>query len=340
MFASSRCRLGRRALLGAFALALAVSSSDAPLRAQGGERITLPRRPSPNQTLTVRLTQDMDMQMTMAPAEAGGGGQPQGMPPMKVNGSMMMAATQKVGEPDDQGRTPCEFKYTDASMDMKMNGMSLPSEQFRDQFVGKSMSFAYAPDGSVTDVKMPDTPGAAGMKSTVQQALSAFTMSLPTQPLAVGESAKMPVTIPLALPMPGGATPPSFKGTITYTLLRVEGSGNNRVAVLDQKMDATAAGPLPAPGAAPTAGGGAAGGGPSAQSGAAAGGLTMHMTGAGQVQVDLARGVARSGEIETTMEGTMKRGPGAPASPLMGGDLQLKGTTKMKMVTSPQAEDR
>jgi len=248
------------------------------------------------------------------------------MPPMKLTGSMTMEATQKVGSTDDQGKTPCEFTYTDANMDMKMNGMSLPNQDFKNQFVGKSMSFAYAPDGSVTDLKMPDTPGAQAITSTVQQALGQFTMSLPTQPLSVGETAKMPVTVPLALPLPGGAKPPAFKGTVTYTLVRVEGSGNDRVAVLDQKMDATAEGALPAPG-----------GGASGQPG---GTLTMHMTGNGQIQVDLARGVARSGEIETTMDGTIRRlspsAGGQPQQPQQGGDVKLQGTTKMKMSMQPQ----
>jgi hypothetical protein len=263
-----------------------------------------------------------------APGAPGAGGAgPQRMPPMKLTGSMTMEARQKVGSTDDQGKTPCEFTYTDANMDMKMNGMSLPNNDFKNQFVGRSMSFAYAPDGTVTDLKMPDnTPGAAAITNTVQQALGQFTMSLPTQPLSVGETAKMPVTVPLALPLPGGAKPPAFKGTVTYTLVRVEGSGNERVAVLDQKMDATAEGALPAPG-----------GNASGQPG---GTLTMHMTGNGQISVDLARGVARSGEIETTMDGTIRRlspsAGGQPQQPQPGGDVKLQGTTKMKMSMQPQ----
>jgi hypothetical protein len=321
-------RFSRRVLaIAAFALATAWSSH-AQVRAQG-ERITLPRKPGPNQTLVVHLTQDMDMQMTMAGANAAPGGSdgatpPQTMPPMKISGNMMMEATQKVGEADDQGRTPSNLTYTDASMDMKMNGMAMPSQNFKDQFVGKAMSFAYAPDGSVTDVKMPeDTPGSAGINATVQQALSAFTISLPPQPLSVGESASMPFSVPLALPLPGGATPPAFKGTIVYTLVRVDGSGTNRVAVLDQKMDATAQGALPPPGGAAAG----QGGGPN---------LTMHMTGTGQVQVDLARGIARSGDIETTMDGTIRRGTGASQPGAPPGDIRLQGTTKMKMSTNPQ----
>ncbi len=363
MVASNRVRLMRRSLLGASVALLTVFAVE--MGAQGGERIILPRRPSPNQTLAVKLTQDMDMQMTVMPPEGAQGQQqiPGTPPPMKVNGTMSMAATQTVGKPDDQGRTPCEFKYTDASLNMKMNGMEMPGDQFHDQFVGKTMTFAYAPDGSVTDVKVPDTPGAVGMKATVQQALNAFTLSLPAKPLSVGESATVPVTIPLSIPMPGGATPPTFKGTVTYKLLRIDGSGNNRVAVLEQKMDATAEGNLPGPGGASSttgsgatasgaASGGASGGAGSSASGATGGGrsmsaggapngatLTMHMSGGGQVQVDLARGVARSGELETTMDGTLKR-PTTGAMALMGGDLHMQGTTKMKMSTDPQETER
>lgn len=356
MVASNRVRLMRRSLLGGSVALLTVFAVE--MGAQGGERIILPRRPSPNQTLAVKLTQDMDMQMTVMPPEGAQG--PQQTPsPMKVNGTMSMAATQTIGKPDDQGRTPCEFKYTDANLNMKMNGMAMPGEQFHDQFVGKTMTFAYAPDGSVTDVKVPETPGAVGMKATIQQALNAFTLSLPAKPLSVGESATVPVTIPLSIPMPGGATPPTFKGTVTYKLLRIEGSGNNRVAVLEQKMDATAEGNLPSPGASSTAGSGAtasggtgsgasggagstaSGGGRSMSAGGASNGasLRMHMSGGGEVQVDLARGVARSGELETTMDGTVKR-PATGAMALMGGDLHMQGTTKMKMSTDPQETDR
>jgi hypothetical protein len=319
----------RRVKVSVLACALATASSAAVLRAQG-DRITLPRKPGPNQTLVVHLTQDMNMQMTMggsdavpsdAPAGASSpaGGGPQRMPPMKLTGSMTMEATQKVGAADDQGRTPCEFTYTDANMDMKMNGMALPSQDFKSQFVGKSMTFNYTADGTITDVKMPDTPGAQAIKTSVQQALGSFTMSLPTQPLSIGETAKMPVTVPLAIPLPGGAQPPSFKGTVTYTLVRIDGAGNERVAVLDQKMDATAEGAIPAPG------------------GQQGGTLSMHMTGSGQIQVDLARGVARSGEIETNMDGTIKRQTspegGQPGQP--SGDVRLQGTTKMKLSTTP-----
>src|SRR5262249_7270089 len=160
----------------------------------------------------------------------------------------------------------------------------------------------------------------------------AFTLSLPAKPLSVGESATVPVTIPLSIPMPGGGTPPTFKGTVTYKLLRIDGSGNNRVAVLEQKMDATAEGNLPTPGGASSTAGsgtdssasGATGGGRSMSAGGAPTGasLTMHMSGGGQVQVDLTRGVARSGELETTMDGTLKR-PTTGAMALMGGDLHM-----------------
>jgi hypothetical protein len=233
----------------------------------------------------------------------------------------MVEGTQKFGDLDDQGRTPCEFTYTDANMDMKMNGMSVPSQNFKDQFVGKSMSFAYAPDGAITGVKVADTsPNAASIQSTVQQALSAFTMSIPPQPLKVGDTAKMPFTMPLAMPMPGGGTPPAFKGTITYTLIRIDGSGDNRIAVLDQKVDATAEGPLPVPP-------GQAGGGAS---------LSMHMTGTGQAQMDLTRGIARSGEMTTTMDGSIRPPAGAPAQPGQPSNVKLSGSTKMKMTADPK----
>jgi hypothetical protein len=336
MFVSSRyCR--RALLVGTLALAT-VWSSAAQVRAQG-DRITLPRRPSPSQTLTVHMTQDMDLQMSMGaatpPPSAPGAdnqAQPQSRPPMKLTGMMMVEGTQKFGDLDDQGRTPCEFTYTDASMDMKMNGMSVPSQNFKDQFVGKSMSFAYGSDGAVTAVKLADMPGAAGIQSSVQQALSAFTMSIPTQPLAIGDTAKMPFSMPLAMPLPGGATPPAFKGTITYTLVRVEGSGANRVAVLDQKLDATASGPLPAPPGQPTGTGA---------------NLTMHMTGTGQVQMDLTRGVARSGEMTTTMDGSIMRSapaagqdPSAQSQSGMPGDVRIQGSTKMKMSSDPADRDK
>src|SRR5215471_19880012 len=111
-------RFSRRVwLIPAFTLAT-VWASHAPLDAQG-DSITLPRKPAPNQTLTVHLTQDMDMQMSMANSEVDAPSQPQssqpegqpprGMPPMKLSGAMTMEGTQKVGETDDQGRTPCEF---------------------------------------------------------------------------------------------------------------------------------------------------------------------------------------------------------------------------------------
>src|SRR5262249_37644027 len=139
MFVSRR--FARPALvLGACALALAGSS--AALRAQG-DRVTLPRKPGPSQSLTVHMTQDMDLQMTMSPAGGDGAApgsddsQSQARPPMKLSGSMMVEGTQKLGAVDDMGRTPAEFTYTDAAMDMKMNGMSMPNDNFKDQFVGK-----------------------------------------------------------------------------------------------------------------------------------------------------------------------------------------------------------
>jgi hypothetical protein len=320
MFVSHYFSFPRRALvIGVFALAPALLSAQ-------GDRVTLPRKPSPNQTVTVHMTQDMDLQMSMsAPPSAPGNDDssaPQQRPPMKLSGNMMVEGTQKFGDVDDQGRTPCEFTYTDANMDMKMNGMSVPSQNFKDQFVGKSMSFAYGSDGAITAVKVADTsPNAASIQSTVQQALSAFTMSIPTQPLKVGETAKMPFTMPLAMPLPGGGTPPSFKGTITYTLVRVDGAGDSRIAVLDQQVDATAEGPLPAP--------------PGAPAGAS---LSMHMTGTGQAQMDLTRGIARSGEMTTTMDGSIRPPAGAQAQPGQPppGNVKIQGSTKMKMSADPK----
>jgi hypothetical protein len=333
MVASDHMGRNGRALVGVSA---AIVLAAVPLFAQG-DRIILPRRPSPNQTLTIRLTQDMDMHITVLPANPsqGGEGQPPAVPPMNVVGTMSMEATQKVGERDNEGRIPSEFKYTDAGMNMKMNGMSVPAgDQFHDQFVGKTMTFAYGPDGTVTDVKVPDTVGSDALKASLQQAISSFTMSMPAKPLSIGESATVPFSAPIPMPLPGGGAPPQLKGSMTYTLVRIEGSGSNRVAVLDQKMEATAEGSLPSPGASDGSRGGAGGSG----TGAAGPGVMMHVKGTGQLQMDLARGVARSGELQTMMDGTLKRPANGPMS-LVGGDLHLEGTTKMKMSTNP-AEDK
>jgi hypothetical protein len=71
----------------------------------------------------------------------------------------------------------------------------------------------------------------------------------------------------------------------------------------------------------------------------------MHMTGTGQVQMDLARGIARSGEMSTTMDGTITRqvppssgdtAQGTPPPAGGPGDVRIQGSTKMKVSAEPQ----
>ncbi len=276
----------------------------ASLQAQS-DKITLPRRPAPNQSFSVKMTQDVDMAMTVE-----GEGAPTTGGPMKTSGQISVTMDQKIGAVDATGLLPVEVTYTDAGGEMTVNGQAMKLSQMRDQVVGKSLKLQLDAAGGVSKADVPE--GLEMSEQMLRQMWESFAGRIPATPLAVGEKFTMPLSIPMPIPV-AGEQGTKLEGTVTTTLAKVEGTGANRLAYLDQVFEGGLNTAVKRTADSPEVK------------------VNMKMSGTGRVTVDLARGVMPSGDTTFKINGEVT-GP----SPT-GGSIVMKMDGTMHMV---QAEEK
>jgi len=197
--------------------------------------------------------------------------------------------------------------YDDATMDATINGQKLPMADPLALVKGREFTFIYDRDGHIVDFTS-DLP--AQMSDTLKPMLSSMLGATGPLTLAVGETVTRPITVPLPLPGVGSRT---IGYETRFTLNSVTSEGGARVAHLTTAMTGRTAQPLATPDAAAP---------PAA--------MDMRIEGTGSMDVDIDRGVVRSGQTDMTFDAglTGAGAPGRTASP-----LRIRGTMKMTQTT-------
>jgi len=269
------------------------------------EKFTISLAPRPGQTVHYVAVQDITMEIVPdVPA-----GQSSLIPTMKMVGKTTLAFTERTGSPDPQGRVTALLTYEQADGEMSINGVTMAAGGSLADFVGKTLILVFAADGKLADVTAPPEMAAA-LGPAREFILNLFKL-MPAAALAIGETTTTPFSIPLPIPVPGGA-PIALEGHAKTTLVSVDADGDDRIAKCDQAFDA-AMGPQapsdPAPGTMRPS-------------------MDMKMQGSGKLQFNVDRGLTKSNESETTVDGVLSfGGSGTSALP----SAKIRGTIKVAL---------
>jgi len=288
----------RRAFAGLAALVLVPLA----LAAQG-ETVSLGPMPWPNQTIKTTMTQIIDMEVTMSGAPPGGAARrdPQGPPgPMRSLGKIVFDSTQTVGGWDAEGHLSMNLTYDRVTADMTMNGKAVPTQNMFDSLTGKTLTATFDAQGKVVDFKAPDD--LAAMMPSLKDLMASVTGRLPMVTLAVGETTTAPLNMPLPIPMPGAA-PMTLTGQTTFKLVSVHRDGDERIASLEQKSDATLTSSTELPGP----------NGPIAMN------FNFTVVGGGTTEWNPDSGFVKSSTATSTIDGTM----GGPVGMTMHGTIRV-----------------
>lgn len=283
--------------------------STAFAQTEKSEKVLLHLTPKPEQTTKLRMTMEMDMELRFEgdiPPELAA------MNPMKMQMKSVTAFTQKTGALDKQGRFEMELIYDDVASEMMMNGNPVPVGAETAKLNGKKIKVTMDQKGGIFDVQSPAEiqMDAAAFKELLKSLYGA----LPTEPLAIGETATVPLSMALPLPLPG-AGPLNLVGSSKVKLLAVEKEGTQQIAKLDSIMEARINSVVDFP----------------SPNGEAKMKMDFSMTGGGPSSVNLDKATVKTNDITMKMEGKISPAPEAADAKLP--TIGLKGTIK-NIVTS------
>lgn len=285
-------------------LSLALISVTSFAQTDKPEKVSLHMTPKPDQASKLRMVTEVDMEMSfegeIPPAQAA-------MNPMKIQMKSVTAFTQKTGPLDKQNRFEMEMVYDDVSVEMMMNGNSLPIGDEMAQLKGKKIKVTMDQNGNIFDVQAPKETqmDAAAFKELLKSLYGA----LPTESMAVGETATVPLNMALPLPLPGSG-PINLQGSSKIKLLAVEKEGSSRLAKLDTVSEARMTSLVDFPG----------------QNGSAKMKMEFSMTGGGPSSVNLDKGMVKTNELLMTLQGKMS--PASESTDAKLPTIVMKGTVK------------
>lgn len=164
------------------------------------------------------------------------------MGPMKMK--LQMTQALKVGQPDADGWLPLSVTTGSKGGQIDVGGRvsPLPSKAQDLSFIARfnPKDFAFEIQSMQGAPELDDAMRTQG-NAMIGEALQLYKV-LAQQPLKVGESVEVPMTMALPIPMPGGAG--SLQSKLRYTLARVDRGTAHFDLGMDMTMDVSA--PLPA----------------------------------------------------------------------------------------------
>jgi hypothetical protein len=253
------------------------------------------------------------------------------MGPMKMN--MQMAQAMKVGQPDADGWLPLTVTTGSKGGHIEVGGrtQAMPGKAQDLSFIARfnPKDFAF---------EIQDVQGAPEINdfmrnqgnAMVGEALQLYKV-LAQQPLKVGESVEVPMTLALPIPMPGGAG--SMQSKLRYTLTRVDRGVAHFGLGMDMKMDVNA--PLPAQAA--SAPDGAAASAPAPDAAPRVMNLTVAGTGKGTSSLRLADRLPLTSDLKMTMTLVMKTPDNGLMLMDMDMDMRAKGESLAKAAAAKPA---
>jgi hypothetical protein len=261
------------------------------------------------------------------------------MGPMKMD--MQMEQAMKVGQPDADGWLPLTVTTGGKGGHIEVGGNIQP-------LPGKAQDLGFVARFNPKDFafEIQDVQGAPEINdfmrnqgnAMVGEALQLYKV-LAQQPLKVGESVDVPMTLALPIPMPGGAG--AMQSKLRYTLTRVERGVAHFKLGMDMKMDVSA--PLPAQAAsAPVAEGASApaseaASAPAAQAAPQVMNVSIGGTGTGTSSLRLADRLPLTSNLKMTMTLTMKMPDNGVMLMDMDMDVRAKGESLAKAAAAKPA---
>ena len=268
------------------------------------EKVLLNLTAKPDQSTKLRMMTEIYMEMSFEgdiPPELAA------LNPMKMQVKSVTAFTQKTGPLDKQNRFEMELIYDEVSSEITMNGNPLPGGGDPAQLKGKKIKVTMDQKGGIFDVQSP--PEIQMSADAFKEMLKSLYGALPTEPMAIGETATVPLSMALPLPIPG-AGPLNLLGSSKIKLLAVEKEGTGRIAKLDSTVEARINTLVDFP----------------SQSGPAKMKMDFSMTGGGPSSVNLDKATVKTNETTMKLEGRMT--PAAESADAKLPTIALKGTVK------------
>ncbi|KQY82852.1 hypothetical protein [Pelomonas sp. Root1444] len=247
------------------------------------------------------------------------------MGPMKMK--LQMDQTMKVGQPDADGWLPLTMTTGSKGGQIDVGGKvsPLPGKVQDLNFIARfnPKDFAFEIQNVQGAPELNDAMRAQG-NAMIGEALQLY-KTLAQQPLKVGESVDVPMTLALPIPMPGGAG--SLQSKLRYTLARVDRGTAHFDLGMDMTMDVNA--PLPPQAASAPAGEAASA--PAADAAPRVMNVAMAGRGQGTSSLRLADRLPLASHLKMTMTMTMKM----PDSSLMHMDMDMDVRAKGQSLAKP-----
>lgn len=269
-----------------------------------GDKVIIRLLPKPNQTVRFEMTQEMNMDVVYEGAPDVAGQASSNVE--KMTGKSIFAFTQKNGALNDQGKMEAQVTYDRLIIEQSMNGKTVPVDEEVSKLVGKTIVLTFDGEGNILDVKVP--PEVEVPAETLKQMMASMYSNLPKTPVAVGETAAMPFSMALPIPSPG-PDPLNLEGQTKYRLLSVDKESEGSLARFEQTVEAVLLKTFDV----------------TTAEGKGKASVDFKLTGAGALRLDPDKGILKTGEMLTTIDGTMTVST-LQAKPQT---VRLHGTTKM-----------
>jgi hypothetical protein len=241
------------------------------------ERIRIRSLPLPDVTVRMSVDQTLhvDVQSAALPA------------PMALDGTTLMRFSQRAGQPDTAGMISTQLTYDTLQIAMNLNGS--PMGPSGSDLAGKSVTAKYDSAGRLMDLVLP--PELERLATPMRNIFSSSLGALPSGELAIGDSVTTSMSVPIPIDLPGASNSASVAWVTRFRLDRVLHEGAGVIAVFDilsqgtlKQMLATALGNAD---------------------------VDLKMTGTGTMEVDVQRGLVRTGTTDTKLNMTMDLGGGS-----------------------------
>jgi hypothetical protein len=237
---------------------------------------------------------------------------PPGAAPMKMIAKTTMGITQKTGPLNKDGNIEAELTYDEIRSEVLMNGQSVPGANANNKLVGKIITVTYDRQGNPLDVKLPSEVGLS--TEAFKQILDSIYGNLPTNAIGVGEVVAAPLDFTLPLPIPGAA-PLKMEGDVKLKLISIDKDSTGRSARFDSTIDGKISNDIEVP----------------SPNGKIKLSLDFKMNGDGTSLKDLDKGLLRSSESNSTLNGKIKMGIEAGPGPLP--PMNLQGRIKVTLTS-------
>lgn len=291
-------------LLPLAALSLCVISATTFAQTDTPEKVSLKMTPKPDQTTRLRMVTEVDMELSFEgeiPPELAA------LNPMKMQMKSVTGITQKTGPLNKQGQFVMELIYDEVNAEMTMNGNALPGGGDVGQLKGKKVKVTLDQKGTIFEVQSP--PEIQMDAAAFKQLLKSLYGALPDEPMATGETATVPLSMALPLPLPGSG-PINLVGSSKLKLLAVEKEGDSRIAKMEAVVEARMTNLTDFP----------------SRNGPAKMKMDFSMTGGGTSSVNLDKATVKTNETTMKLEGRMSPAPESADAKLPA--IAMKGSVK------------